>query len=284
MAVVLEQQTMIYTLGENVDLYKTILHHGSNPRGVAALSLSPQPTSPASSSPPSTALPNKVLLAVPGDPSRGVIHVHDISQKEESSVLEIEAHQTPLGLLVWNSDATMLASASVKGTVIRVFDSVQGTKLFTLRRGTKPARITSMAFSPPTIKESVPLLCVASDRGSVHIFRLTDSSVKSARSVAKTMFSAIVHRTPTCSADRIAKIELPCTPGTVAVCTFRQAQSAAMAEGGGGNVAEEAEEEERLKIQVATSEGILYQYSITEVKGKAAAQTSLEGQWVFASS
>lgn len=277
MAAVLEQKTIIYTIGENVDLLCSI-PTPPNPRGVAALSLTP-PSPRSSPLSPSSSSPNKVLLAIPGDQSKGIIHVHDISQKGEGSVLEIDAHQTPLGLLVWSLDGTMLASASVKGTVIRIFDALQGTKLFTLRRGTKPARITSMAFSSPR-KDSPTLLCVASERGNVHIFRLTDTSARHpARSVARTMFLAIAHKTPTCSGDRIAKIELPCKLGTAAVCTFRSLPKSEVAvEGGNKN----KEEQEELKIQVATSEGICYQYSITDVTGKGAAQTSLEGQWVFA--
>jgi WD40 repeat protein len=278
MAVVLELKTLIYTIGEKVVLWCTI-PTSSNPRGVAALSLTTSSPSPSRS--PSSSKDNKVLLAVPGDHSKGVIHVHDISKRGEGSVLEIEAHQTPLGLLVWNSDGSMLASASVKGTVIRIFNPVQGTKLFTLRRGTKPARITSMSFSPQT---SCPFFCVASERGNVHIFRLTDTSAKlPARFVVRKMFSAMKHKTLTCSGDRIAKIELPCKPGTAAVCNFRSCSSSAksiVAAVGGGK--ENEEEEEELKIQVATGEGILYHYSIKEEKGKATAQTSLEGQWVFA--
>jgi len=271
MAVILEQKTMIYTLGENFDLLCSI-PTPPNPRGVAALSLIPQ----ASSSP---SIYNKVLLALPGDQSKGVIRVHDISQNGEGSVLEIDAHLTSLGLVVWSPDGTMLASASVKGTLIRVFDAVQGTKLFTLRRGTKPTRITSMAFSPPK-KDSPTLLCVASERGSVHVFRLMGG--KSARqpdprSVAGMTFSAMVHKTSMCCGERIAKIKLPCKPGTAAVCSFQSSPKSEVAAESGNEM-----EEEELKIHVATSEGILYQYSILSDAIKGVAQTSLEGQWVFA--
>jgi WD40 repeat protein len=273
MAVVLEQKTMIYTLGENVDLLCSI-PTSPNPRGVAALSLTPQ-----SSVSPSAPNSSKVLLAVPGDHAKGIIHVHNISQKGEGTVLEVDAHETSLSFLSFSPDGKNLASASVKGTVIRVFDAVQGTKLFTLRRGTTPARITSIAFSPPR-KGSPSLLCVASERGSVHVFRLMDTSARHpARSVARTMFSAMVHKPPTCYGDRIAKIELPCKPGTAAVCIFRSLPKSDLAvESRNENI----EEQEELKIQVATGEGILYQYSIIDVTGKGAAQTSLEGQWVFA--
>jgi autophagy-related protein 18 len=262
MAVVLELKTMIYSIGENVDLLCTV-PTPSNPRGIAALSL-----------PWSTSGNNKVFLAVPGgvDHSKGVIHIHDVSKKGKGSVLEIEAHRTPLGLLTWSPDGTMLASASVKGTVVRVFDGQQGTKLWTLRRGTTPTRITSMEFSNPSTRGTPRLLLVASDRGSVHIFKLIDNSARNPitrmKSMTKSLFSAMRHKTATSCGVRIAKIELPCPLGTAAVTSFRPSSS--------------EEKEDDLKIQIATGEGILYQYSITEWKEKDVAQTVAEGQWVFA--
>ena len=113
------------------------------------------------------------------------------------------------------------------------------------------------------------------------------SSRHRARAVAKTMLSAMVHKSPTSSGERIAKIKLPCTPGIAAVCTFQLVSRnlvvrEEVSEGGGGKPKGEEEKLEELKIQIATSDGILYEYAITEVKGKAAAQTTLQGQWVFA--
>jgi hypothetical protein len=46
----------------------------------------------------------------------------------------------------------------------------QSARVFQLRRGTRPAQIHSLAFSPPGIEP--PLLAECSSHGSVHVFRL----------------------------------------------------------------------------------------------------------------
>ena len=47
------------------------------------------------------------------------------------------------------------------------------TKVYTFRRGSYPATIHSLGFSPRGIEPT--LLCAASSHGSIHIFRLEDS-------------------------------------------------------------------------------------------------------------
>jgi autophagy-related protein 18 len=76
-------------------------------------------------------------------------------------------------VMCWNHDGSYLASASQKGTVLRVHRLPQALKVFTFRRGTYPAVIHSMAFSPPSV--SPPLLCAASGHGTVHLFRLDET-------------------------------------------------------------------------------------------------------------
>ncbi len=74
--------------------------------------------------------------------------------------------------MCWNHDGSLLASASVKGTVLRVHRLPQAAKAFTFRRGTYPAPIHSLAFSPASVQP--PLLCAASGHGTVHLFRLEE--------------------------------------------------------------------------------------------------------------
>lgn len=79
-------------------------------------------------------------------------------------------------MLAFSRDGHLLASASHKGTVIRVHLVPQAIKLYTLRRGTYPAAVHSLAFSPPPLHplhaRHSNLLACTSDTGSVHIFRL----------------------------------------------------------------------------------------------------------------
>lgn len=61
----------------------------------------------------------------------------------------------------------MLASASEKGTVIRVWSIPGSEKLYQFRRGTREARIYSMNFNAMST-----LLAVSSAHDTVHIFKL----------------------------------------------------------------------------------------------------------------
>ena len=85
----------------------------------------------------------------------------------------IQAHKTTLACLTLNSTGSLLATASDKGTVIRVFSVPNGDKIAQFRRGTYGARIFSIAFNPLS-----SLLCVSSDTETVHIFRLLSEKVK----------------------------------------------------------------------------------------------------------
>ena len=53
----------------------------------------------------------------------------------------IQAHETELGALSVNPDGTLIASASQRGTVIKIFSADGGEILQTLRRGSGNAVI-----------------------------------------------------------------------------------------------------------------------------------------------
>lgn len=77
------------------------------------------------------------------------------------------AHSSPLSCIAMNNDGTMMATASEKGTVIRVYSVPAGKKLHQFRRGVHQSTIYSMSFNL-----SSTLLCVSSTSDTVHIFRL----------------------------------------------------------------------------------------------------------------
>lgn len=82
----------------------------------------------------------------------------------------IQAHKSAIAALAINSQGTMLATASDKGTVIRVFSLPDAKKLGEYRRGSKAARVWSMNFNP-----AGTLLCVSSDTETVHVYNLLES-------------------------------------------------------------------------------------------------------------
>ncbi len=59
----------------------------------------------------------------------------------------ISAHTGQLAALALSGGGRLLATASEKGTLVRVFSTADGTKLQELRRGADPACIYSIAFS-----------------------------------------------------------------------------------------------------------------------------------------
>jgi len=79
----------------------------------------------------------------------------------------IEAHRSPLSCVTFNNEGTVLATASDKGTIIRVFSVPDAHKLYQFRRGSMPSRIFSMAFNITST-----LLCVSSATETIHIFKL----------------------------------------------------------------------------------------------------------------
>ncbi|KAJ1675002.1 Phosphatidylinositol 3,5-bisphosphate-binding protein [Spiromyces aspiralis] len=84
-----------------------------------------------------------------------------------SNINIIPAHSTAITALAVSPSGSRVASASEKGTLIRVFNTVNGQLLHEFRRGVDRAEIYSIAFSPDSTR-----LCVASDKGTVHVFNL----------------------------------------------------------------------------------------------------------------
>ncbi|KAI1315311.1 WD repeat domain phosphoinositide-interacting protein 3 [Mortierella claussenii] len=89
------------------------------------------------------------------------------STRPTTNISIIPAHTSPLFCLVTNKDGTKCASASDKGTLIRVFDAGSSKLLHEFRRGVDRAEIYSIAFNSDSTR-----ICAGSDKGTVHIFNL----------------------------------------------------------------------------------------------------------------
>uniref|UniRef100_F1L7S5 WD repeat domain phosphoinositide-interacting protein 2 n=1 Tax=Ascaris suum TaxID=6253 RepID=F1L7S5_ASCSU len=113
-----------------------------------------------------TANDSESYLAYPGSIDDGRVNIFDATNL--TALLTIHAHDSLLAALRFSSDAKKLATASTKGTVIRVFAIPSGERLFEFTRGLKRCvAICSLAFS----KDSL-YLCSSSNTETVHVYKL----------------------------------------------------------------------------------------------------------------
>ncbi|KAI4459709.1 wd-repeat protein interacting with phosphoinosides wipi -related [Holotrichia oblita] len=100
-----------------------------NPRGICEVS-------------PLTSAERQILV-FPGH-KLGSIEILDLFNTEigiSSSPVTIPAHRNDIGCIALNQQGTRIATASNKGTLIRVWDSVTKARLVELRRGSDPATV-----------------------------------------------------------------------------------------------------------------------------------------------
>ncbi|CAJ0927784.1 unnamed protein product, partial [Ranitomeya imitator] len=89
-----------------------------------------------------------------------------------SAPFTINAHQSELGCLAVNQQGTLVASASLKSTLIRLFGTQTREQLVELWRGTDPATLYCINFS-----HDRSFQCSSRDKGTVHIFALKDTKL-----------------------------------------------------------------------------------------------------------
>nr|XP_043620461.1 autophagy-related protein 18a-like [Erigeron canadensis] len=95
---------------------------------------------------------------------KGQIRVENYGSKQTKFIM---AHDSKVVCIALTNDGTLLATASSKGTLVRIFSTNDGSLLQEVRRGADRADIYSLAFS-----STADRLAVSSDRGTVHVFNL----------------------------------------------------------------------------------------------------------------
>ncbi|XP_032973761.1 WD repeat domain phosphoinositide-interacting protein 4 isoform X5 [Rhinolophus ferrumequinum] len=124
----------------------------------------------------------KQLLVFPGHKC-GSLQLVDLASTKpgtSSAPFTINAHQSDVACVSLNQPGTVVASASQKGTLIRLFDTQSKEKLVELRRGTDPATLYCINFSHDS-----SFLCASSDKGTVHIFALKDTRLNRRSALAR---------------------------------------------------------------------------------------------------
>ncbi|KAK4036417.1 WD repeat domain phosphoinositide-interacting protein 2 isoform X1 [Daphnia magna] len=149
LVVCLEESLYIHNI-RDMKVLHTIRDTPPNPQGLCALS------------------PNNdhCYLAYPGSSSIGEVQIFDAYNLQAKTM--IPAHDSPLAAIAFSSTGTLIATASEKGTVIRIFKVSDGARLHEFRRGVKRcATIYSLAFSADS-----NFLVASSNTETVHVFRL----------------------------------------------------------------------------------------------------------------
>lgn len=98
----------------------------------------------------------------------------------------VKAHESPLAAMAIDVNGTLLASASDKGTILRIYDTETGERKQELRRGADRAAIHSIVFSP-----SGEYLAVSSDKGTIHVFVVSHAAASGGASNATSAFQRI---------------------------------------------------------------------------------------------
>ncbi|WJX19544.1 Autophagy-related protein 18a [Trifolium repens] len=104
-----------------------------------------------------------MVLACPGL-QKGQVRVEHYASKRTKFIM---AHDSRIACFAITQDGRLLATASSKGTLVRVFNTLDGSLLQEVRRGADRAEIYSLAFSA-----TAQWLAVSSDKGTVHVFNL----------------------------------------------------------------------------------------------------------------
>ena len=101
--------------------------------------------------------------------------------KINTPVIKIKAHANEIVYIKLNKDGTRLASASVNGTMIRIFNVSNKQMIQEFKRGNGYAKIYSINFS-----DSNNTLSITSDHGKAYIFLINNNDKDKQKQINKT--------------------------------------------------------------------------------------------------
>ncbi|XP_064462855.1 WD repeat domain phosphoinositide-interacting protein 2-like isoform X2 [Ornithodoros turicata] len=237
LVVCLEESLYIHNI-RDMKVLHTIRDTPPNPRGLCALSVSN----------------DNCYLAYPGSSTIGEVQIFDAANLQAKMM--IPAHNSPLAALAFNTNGTLIATASEKGTVIRVFNVSDGQKLYEFRRGMKRCvSICSLSFSSDSM-----FLCASSNTETVHIFKLEDPKEMKVSEESGTWmgyFGKALMQSASYLPSQVtemwnqgrsfATVHLPFS-GVRTICALAQIQKV-------------------MRVLVATVDGYLYVYNLDPVEG-----------------
>ncbi|GFP85629.1 autophagy-related protein 18a [Phtheirospermum japonicum] len=147
--VVLEQKIFVYNFADLKLLHQ--IETIANPKGLCAVSQ----------------VAGSFVLVCPGL-QKGQVRVEHYASKKTKFIM---AHDSRIASFTLSQDGNLLATASSKGTLVRIYNTHDGSLQQEVRRGADRAEIYSLAFSP-----TAQWLAVSSDKGTVHVFGLKVTS------------------------------------------------------------------------------------------------------------
>eukprot|EP00009_Paramoeba_aestuarina_P017522 CAMPEP_0201530150 /NCGR_PEP_ID=MMETSP0161_2-20130828/43850_1 /ASSEMBLY_ACC=CAM_ASM_000251 /TAXON_ID=180227 /ORGANISM="Neoparamoeba aestuarina, Strain SoJaBio B1-5/56/2" /LENGTH=230 /DNA_ID=CAMNT_0047932353 /DNA_START=218 /DNA_END=910 /DNA_ORIENTATION=+ len=156
------------------------------------------------------------IIAYPGK-GTGEVCIYDALSL--SHITTVSAHKANLSCVSFNKDGTLLATASEKGTIIRVFQIPEARKSYSFRRGAQQADVGCLSFSLDS-----SLLCVSSDTGTVHVFRIDETTSTEGTAGRRGIIGPFI---PDLVSDMMepvrsfAHIKLP-NPGPTSLCAFSE--------------------------------------------------------------
>ncbi|CAK9310081.1 unnamed protein product [Citrullus colocynthis] len=147
--VILEQKVFVYNFADLKLLHQ--IETIANPKGLCAVSQ----------------LSTSLVLVCPGL-QKGQVRVEHYASRRTKFIM---AHDSRIACFALTTNGQLLATASTKGTLVRIFNTFDGNLLQEVRRGADRAEIYSLAFS-----STAQWLAVSSDKGTVHVFSLKVNS------------------------------------------------------------------------------------------------------------